>query len=182
MPGLLNMPLAERILRARNSRTGRIAAVALVVLVFDQVTKVIIQQFLDYGEKQVVIPGFFDLVHWQNTGAAWSMFSGNNAILAVIAVIALIILFLSRHHFGSHLPMGRFALGLIFGGIVGNLIDRVRVDHVIDFLYFYMYRRGGDIIDFPAFNVADSAICTGVALVFIITWTNEQPRPAPAAA
>jgi signal peptidase II len=78
--------------------------------------------------------------------------------------------------------MGRFALGLIFGGIVGNLIDRVRVDHVIDFLYFYMYRRGGDIIDFPAFNVADSAICTGVALVFIITWKNEQPRPAPAAA
>ena len=68
--------------------------------------------------------------------------------------------------------MGQFALGLIFGGIVGNLIDRLTVKHVIDFIYFYVEQRGGKEIGFPAFNVADSAICTGVGLIFLLTWTG----------
>jgi len=59
---------------------------------------------------------------------------------------------------------------------VGNLIDRLRVKHVIDFLYFYLQQRGGSEIGFPAFNVADSAICTGVGLIFLLTWRNEH-RP-----
>jgi signal peptidase II len=74
--------------------------------------------------------------------------------------------------------LGQIAFGLIFGGIVGNLIDRLFRKHVIDFLYFYLQQRGGTELGFPAFNVADSAICTGVALVFIVTLRNEQAAKA----
>jgi signal peptidase II len=120
------------------------------------------------------VPGFFKFVHWQNTGAAWSLFRGNNGLLAVVALVALLILFLSRHHFDSHTLLGQIAFGLIIGGIMGNLADRIARKHVIDFLYFYLQQRGGREIGFPAFNVADTAICTGVALVFLLTLKNDR--------
>ena len=89
-------------------------------------------------------------------------------------------LFLTRHHFNSHTLSGQIAFGLIFGGIAGNLTDRLLPSRhaVVDFLYFYLQQRNGGIIDFPAFNVADTAICTGVALIFLITWKTEHtPKP-----
>jgi signal peptidase II len=155
----------------------RIAAVALGIIGFDQLTKLLVLQFLGFEQDKVVIPGFFKFVHWGNTGAAWSLLTGNNGLLAVIAVIALIVLVFSRHHFDSRTFLGQLAFGFIFGGIVGNLIDRLRWGHVIDFLYFYVERPGGPV-GFPAFNVADSAICTGVALVFIVTWLSDKRAPA----
>ena len=121
-----------------------------------------------------MLPGFFKLVHWQNTGAAWSSFTNKNALLAVVAIAALIILFFSRHHFNSHTVLGQIAFGLVIGGIMGNLVDRIVRQHVIDFLRFYLQQRGGDETGFPAFNIADSAICIGVTLVFLITWRNEH--------
>ena len=81
-----------------------------------------------------------------------------------------------RHHFSSHTLSGQIAFGLIFGGIAGNLTDRLLPSRhaVVDFLYFYLQQRGGRVIDFPAFNVADTAICTGVGLIFLITWKTEH--------
>jgi signal peptidase II len=118
-------------------------------------------------------------VHWGNTGAAWSLFRGNNNVLALVALTALVVLFFSRHHFDSRTLLGQAAFGLICGGIVGNLVDRLCRGHVIDFLYFYLQQRGGTEIGFPAFNVADSAICTGVGLVFLLTWKSERgAKPA----
>ncbi|HWI56681.1 MAG TPA: signal peptidase II [Bacillota bacterium] len=160
---------------------GRIALIALLVIGLDQLTKAIVLRFLGYAQEKVVLEGFFKFVHWGNTGAAWSLFRGNNALLAIIALVALVVLILSRRHFDSGTLLGQVAFGLIFGGIVGNLIDRVRVHHVIDFLYFYVQQRGGEELGFPAFNVADSAICTGVGLIFLLTWRNErEPKPTPA--
>jgi signal peptidase II len=156
----------------------RIGSIALLVIGLDQVTKALVLGLLGYAQEKVVIDGFFKFVHWWNTGAAWSLFRGNNQLLAIIALLALLILFFSRDHFDSRTVLGQVAFGLIFGGIVGNLIDRVFRKHVIDFLYFFLQQRGGNEIGFPAFNVADSAICTGVVLVFLITWKNERtPRP-----
>ena len=153
----------------------RIALIAVVVVALDQLTKQLVLRFLpQIGQERVVIDGFFRFVHWGNTGAAWSLFRGNNEFLAGVAVLALLILFLSRHHFDSRTLLSQIAFGLIFGGIVGNLIDRLRVRHVIDFIYFYLQPGGGTEIGFPAFNVADSAICTGVGLVFLITWQNDH--------
>src|SRR6516162_9121657 len=137
----------------------RIGLVALAIIVLDQFTKLLVLKFLGYAQERSVIDGFFRLVHWANTGAAWSMFRGNNNVLALVALVALVVLYLSRHHFDSRTLLGQVAFGLIFGGIVGNLLDRVLRGHVIDFLYFYLQQRGGNELGFPAFNVADSAIC-----------------------
>jgi signal peptidase II len=164
------------IFRASNRR---IALIALAVLVVDQVTKQLVQRCLSVGEDKVIIDGFFRFVYWGNTGAAWSLFRGRNALLALVAVVALVVLFLSRHHFDAHTLLGQVAFGLIFGGILGNLVDRLTVRHVIDFLYFYLRQRGGGEIGFPAFNVADSSICTGVGLIFLVTWRTERGAKGP---
>jgi signal peptidase II len=163
----------------------RIAMIAFLVVVVDQATKAIVQHFLEYRlSEKVVIPGFFRLVHWGNTGAAWSLFRDNNLLLAVVAILALGILYFTRHHFDVRSGLSQLAFGLICGGIVGNLIDRLRIGHVVDFLYFYVQQRGGGEIGFPAFNVADSAICTGVGLIFLMTLKSEaKPKPVePASA
>lgn len=162
----------------------RVAAVALAVLGLDQLSKAIVLHSLGYAQEKTVIEGFFKLVHWGNTGAAWSLFRGNNGLLALVAVGALLILWLTRHHFDLRPFLGQLAFGLVCGGIAGNLVDRVRIGHVVDFLYFYLRQSNGDELGFPAFNVADSAICTGVALIFLLTWRTDRevkgaPRPAP---
>jgi signal peptidase II len=161
--------------------TRRLAVVAAIVLAVDQLTKLGVLRLLGLAEEQIIVPGFFKLVHWTNQGAAWSLFNqvaGSNLWLALFAVLALVVLFASRHHFDAHTVAGQVSLGLIFGGIAGNLMDRIWREHVIDFLYFYWNRRGGGEIGFPAFNVADCAICTGVALLFLLSWQRE---PAAAA-
>ena len=164
----------------------RLTLLALVVFVLDQATKFAVQKYLPYGysgDREGLIPGFFRLVHWGNTGAAWSFFSGQNALLTIVSLVAMLVLFLSRRHFDLRTLGGQIALGLIFGGIVGNLTDRMRIGHVVDFLYFYVIRRNGDEAGFPAFNVADSAICIGVGLLFIFSWQNESTETtAPASA
>jgi signal peptidase II len=155
----------------------RIFLLAFCVLALDQFTKWIVLHSIIEGDERIIIPGFFNLAHRANTGAAWSLFTGNNALLAAIALVALVVLFLSRRHFNSHTITGQIAFGLIFGGIIGNLTDRLLPARhaVVDFLHFYLQPRGTyEPLDFPAFNVADSAICTGVALIFIISWRNEK--------
>jgi signal peptidase II len=168
---------SKSLLRTPNRR---IALIAVAVIALDQITKQIVLRLLpQVGQERVVIEGFFRFVHWNNTGAAWSLFRGNNDLLAGVALVALLALFLSRHHFDSRTLLSQIAFGLIFGGIVGNLIDRLWAGHVIDFIYFYLQQRGGTEIGFPAFNVADSAICTGVGLVFLITWRSDRKvKPA----
>jgi len=169
------MRLLHAILRTPNRR---IAVIGLLVIALDQLTKQIVLRLLGYTQEKVVIEGFFKFVHWGNTGAAWSLFRGNNELLAIIALVALVVLYFSRHHFDSRTLLGQVAFGLIFGGIIGNLIDRLWAGHVIDFIYFYVQPRSGAEIGFPAFNVADSAICTGVGLVFLITWKSEHGAKA----
>ena len=158
--------------------TRRIAIIAGLMVLTDQITKLVVKWLLPIPDEKSIIPGFFKFVHWENTGAAWSMFTGRNYVLAIVGVIALVVLFRSRHHFDAHTRLGQVALGLIFGGITGNLIDRLFVGHVTDFLYFCRRaaRRGGEL-GFPAFNVADSAICVGVGLIFILSWRNEGALP-----
>jgi len=160
--------------------TARVLNLALAIILLDQVTKLVVLKFLGFAEEKVVVAGFFKFVHWGNTGAAWSMFTGNNDVLAIVAIVAVIALFLARHHFELHTLGGQISLGLIFGGIIGNLIDRLRVKHVVDFIYFYVVRRDGAEAGFPAFNVADSAICVGVGLLFVLSWQNGgRPQTTP---
>ncbi len=174
--------MAEPTNKSSTPSNWLILTLAVTVYVCDQFAKWLILNLLPVGEENNLLPGFFKFVHWGNTGAAWSLFSGNNAVLAVVGLGALVLLIFTRHHFHAHTIMGQIAFGLIFGGIAGNLTDRLLPGRhaVVDFLYFYLQPRGGGAeIGFPAFNIADSAICTGVTLIFILSWKSEQaPKPA----
>jgi signal peptidase II len=152
----------------------RLGWIALAVFVADQATKLIVLRFLGPTQERVMIDGFFKFVHWTNTGAAWSLFRDRNDLLAIVSIVALLGLFLSRYHFHIQTLAGQISLGLIFGGIAGNLFDRLRYHQVIDFLRFYLYRRSGQEIGFPAFNIADSAICIGVGLLILVSWKQES--------
>lgn len=152
--------------------------VGLLVFVADQITKQMIANRLPFGSygkfAQIeVIPGFFNLVHVGNTGAAWSMFTGQSLWLAVLAIATLGAMFWWRHTLGLHHRAAQPAFGLLVGGVVGNLVDRLAHGHVIDFLDFHF----GSYV-FPTFNVADSGICVGV--FWYILWSLRQP-PEPSA-
>ena len=166
------------------SPNKRIGLLAATVFVLDQFTKLLVLNYLGYAEEKVIIHGFFKLVHWGNTGAAWSIFRNNNEMLAIVALLALLVLFLVRQRFSIETRLGWMAMGLMFGGIAGNLLDRMLPArrHVIDFLYFYVRRGGegepGGELGFPAFNVADSAICIGVFLLFLLSFLKDEPGDA----
>lgn len=156
------------------------AVIAVSVFALDQLTKFLALLHLGpvqggISKEHVVIDGFFKLVLWGNTGAAWSLFHDSNEALAIVSLIALLALFIWRNKFDTSTWLGQLSLGLIFGGIIGNLFDRLDPHRaqVIDFLRFYLRKRSGEEIGFPAFNMADSAICIGVALLIILSWKRD---------
>jgi signal peptidase II len=160
------------------SAEKRIGAIGLTVFAADQASKLIVRRLFSGNDERVVIDGFFKFVHWKNTGAAWSFFHNHNGELAVVSICAFALLIYFRRHFGSQSPIGQAALGLIMGGILGNLVDRLFTGYVVDFLRFYLYQRSGAEIGFPAFNIADSAICAGVGLLVLLP-ARESAVPAP---
>jgi len=159
----------------------RMAVIAIVIFAADQLAKYLALQYLGpvqggMSREHVVVDGFFKLVLWGNTGAAWSLFHDSNEALAIVSLLALLALFIWRHKFDTSTLLGQCSLGLIFGGIIGNLFDRLDPHRaqVIDFLRFYLHKRSGDEVGFPAFNIADSAICVGVGLLIILSWKRES--------
>lgn len=136
----------------------------MLVVVGDQLTKAMVSAWLSPYEAVAVIPGLFNLVNWHNTGAAFGIFSSGAAtgrvLLITVTIISLFVIgFLIKTARTENDKITTFALSLIGGGAIGNLIDRVRLGSVIDFLDFYI-----GSYHWPAFNVADSAITIGVVL------------------
>lgn len=129
------------------------------VAILDQITKLAVVKSIPYGDKRPVIPGVFSLVHFRNPGAAWGMLRDHTAVLAVISALVFAFIVWQIHRLAEGFPERAMALALILGGIAGNLADRIARGEVVDFIYVY-YRD----FRWPAFNVADSAICCGVAL------------------
>ena len=123
------------------------------------------KEVLACADRITVIPGFFHLVHVGNTGAAWGLFRDRSIWLALLAVITLVAIYLFRRHLELSRPMVQTSFGLLCGGIVGNLVDRLVHGHVIDFLLFTF-----GSFDWPAFNLADTAICIGVGLYLLQTF------------
>lgn len=159
----------------------RLFWIGFVVFALDQLTKQAVLRYLGTHEEREVIDGFFKFVHWKNPGAAWSMFStmeGSSRVLAAVSAVAFAALLYFRRHFGSETRLGQIALGLVFGGILGNMCDRLFLNHVVDFIRFYLHTRSGNEIGFPAFNIADSGICVGVGLLFLMSWFAEEKKEA----
>jgi signal peptidase II len=145
----------------------------IVVFVLDQLTKHWINARLplgSYGSSGIpVISGFLNLVHVGNTGAAWSMFSGKSTGLALLAAGTLVAIFFWRRQLGLKHPAVQLSFGLLCGGIIGNLVDRLVHGHVIDFVDLHF----GNYI-YPTFNVADSGICVGV--FWYVLWSLRNPH------
>jgi signal peptidase II len=141
--------------------------IALVVIALDQLTKRAVQQNLALGESLLVFPPweFVRIVHWVNTGAAFGMFQGGNAVLIGLTVaITLAILIYYQTLPEDHL-FQRICLALIVGGSIGNLIDRLTLGYVVDFVA---------VGRFPVFNLADSCVTVSVFLLLISTIIEER--------
>ena len=138
--------------------------IAILVILLDQLTKITITKLFHYGESQT-ITSFFNLVLAYNKGAAFNFLAAESGwqryfFTGMGIAAALFIIYLLKRHAGQRLFC--WALSLVLGGAVGNVIDRIRYGHVIDFLDFYV-----GTWHWPAFNVADSAICVG-AVLFVL--------------
>ena len=158
----------------------RVSLIAFVVtLTLDILTKYVINANLTYADRIPVIEGVFYLTHVRNTGAAFGLFRDAPSAIRLtffigIASVAIVIIiqFLRRLAPGDRLSA--LALGLILGGAVGNLIDRIRLGEVVDFLHFDLW--GG--YSWPDFNVADSAIVVGVGLLVLELLASEGEERA----
>ncbi|MBU0729989.1 MAG: signal peptidase II [Proteobacteria bacterium] len=139
----------------------------LAVVVGDQLSKWWIINSFSYLETKPVIAGFFNLTFVLNTGAAFGFLAGEHALwrqlfFIAVALIALVVLYFAFLHYRHRGAWFVYGTGLVAGGAVGNLVDRIRLGAVIDFLDFYVQSY-----HWPAFNVADSAITTGVSLFLL---------------
>ena len=143
----------------------------LAIVLVDQLTKQWIRSAFTYNDSLPVIEGFFNLVYVRNDGAAWNFLSGHGLILILISVVVLVLLVLYRRAFLQEHVLHRVLLGLMVGGIVGNLIDRIRFGWVTDFLDFQF-----GSYHYPSFNVADSAICIAVGLYIITSLLSSNKK------
>jgi signal peptidase II len=146
----------------------KIFKVAVFSLLFDQITKILISIFLNVNEKVVVIKNFLWAYYVENDGAAWSILSNKQNLLILLSIIALIIIYRYMYNFKKN-KRNNLAFGFIIGGIFGNLIDRIFLGYVRDFISI-------KVIDYyyPVFNFADSFIVIGVLLLIIAIFKGED--------
>jgi len=135
-----------------------VVLVAAAVVVADQATKALVRATIDRGDREAVLPGV-EIVHTQNSGVAFGALSGGGAIVTVVVALALVALL---GYFATHVrrPLFWLPTGLLLGGAVGNVIDRVRAGAVTDFVQLPL--------GFPAFNVADMCITAGVLVLLYV--------------
>ncbi len=142
--------------------------IATIIVIIDQVLKIVIDNILSINESIQVIPDIFYITKVYNTGAAWSLFEGSGILLIIIAIVAFFLLLKYQNVFVEK-KRNTLAFALIYGGLVGNLIDRVIYGYVIDYLHIYIFG-----FSFPVFNLADTAIVIGFLLVIIAIIKGEE--------
>ncbi|WP_174495557.1 signal peptidase II [Salirhabdus euzebyi] len=143
--------------------------IALVIIAIDQWTKWLIVKNMTLMESIPVIENFFYITSHRNKGAAWGILQGQMWFFYIITVVVVIGVIIYLQKFGrQHVLLG-LSLGLILGGAIGNFIDRVFRQEVVDFFDFIIFGY-----DFPIFNIADSALVVGVILMIIYTLFEER--------
>ena len=151
--------------------------ISLVIVLLDQLTKLLVVWSMRLGRNIPIVPGFFDLTFVLNPGAAFSLFATlpewiRNPFFILISVAAAVLIVAYRSRYLRENRLASVSLALILGGAIGNLIDRLRYGVVVDFLDAHIYEY-----HWPIFNVADSAISVGVTLLFIemlLEWRRER--------
>ena len=157
----------------------RFYLIALLILVLDHLTKLIASAKLNPDLPVEIIPGYLRFSYWENSGVAFGLFNDMASawkpyILAAMAIIAVVVIFI----YGMHVPTGRkllhLSLAIMIGGILGNFVDRLMRGYVVDFIDFHIH----DSYHWPTFNVADSAITIGIALLLIDTIKSPSDEEA----
>ncbi len=145
--------------------------ISAIIVALDLYTKHLVQQAFDYGER-LGVTSFFELVRFHNEGAAFSFLADAGGwqkwfftAVSVVAIVVITYLMIKN----LHNKLFCLGLALVLGGAIGNLYDRVTLGYVVDFLYFHV-----NDWYWPAFNVADSAICIGVALLLWDSFKTEK--------
>ena len=154
------------------TRYNMLLLIASLVVVVDQVTKWLIVQNFKMHEALPVIPDFFDLVYVRNKGAAFGFLADTGfrvPFLLTTTMVAVVFLVWFYRQLKPEQVLSRSALSMVLGGAVGNLIDRLRLGEVIDFLDVHWFQH-----HWPAFNVADSAICVGVGMLLLAQWRDSR--------
>ena len=147
-----------------SNKYGRLLIIAGAIVIADQITKAVVLSNMALYQSITLIPGFFSLTHIHNPGGAFGFLAQQDAsirigIFILASSVAIFFIFLFYRQIPKTHPFLSAGLALIFGGAIGNLIDRLRFGKVVDFLDFYVGN-----LHWPAFNVADSAITVGVAI------------------
>ena len=144
--------------------------IAAFVVVIDQISKLWIRSHLLLGES-LPEEGILRLTYVQNTGSAFGLFPDQSLTLTIVAIAGLVIILLFYHYLSGSGSLSTLAMGLIFGGAIGNLIDRIRFGYVVDFIDVRLWNE----YHWPSFNVADSAITVGtIALACFIFFVMKE--------
>ena len=163
----------------------RLFVIAGLILVLDQITKILVQYSIPFEssyfapDRVTIIEDFFYLVHIGNKGAAWGMFSEYSGVLTLLSFAVLLFIFCYRKQLELQRGKVQIAFGLLIGGILGNLIDRIRVGHVIDFIDIHLPFTLPYILPFgrwPAFNIADSAIVVGMLFYLLLSLSDTKKK------
>lgn len=163
---------------------------AVTVILFDQYSKWLIEQSLALGESIYPIESIshiFRFVHVYNRGAAFGMFQGAGWFFSLVAIAVSIFITYYVLTLKTREPWLRLGLGLVMGGALGNVIDRIRLGHVTDFIHFNLRPLVVDyplldfrLLDWPVFNVADTAVFVGVCILFVLSFFEEtEPQSDP---
>jgi signal peptidase II len=152
----------------------------LISLCLDLLTKHLVLTHLHFGDKKPIIEGFFYLTHVRNPGAAFGLFAPAPAELRLtffigISALAIVVILSYYHRLAPGDRLSALALGMILGGALGNLVDRVRYGEVIDFLHFRLWKG----YTWPDFNFADSFIVVGVGFLILELLATEGETPSP---
>ena len=150
------------------TKSRKIIIISLIIIILDQIVKTIIRLNLHLLETITVIPNFFYITYTKNTGGAWSLLEGNQLFLIIISIIFLIGLVLYVKNEKNCTKLSLISYSLIIGGVIGNLLDRLFLNAVIDFLSFKIIKYY-----FPIFNIADITIVIGTILFMLDTIRSE---------
>lgn len=153
----------------RISRLVAMVSLAAVVLLIDQLTKAWLTTNMATHDTRPIIEGFVRLRYTENSGAAFGLFQGWTGVLSIAAAAIITAIVLSASRFAGNSKLLMLAIGLVLGGALGNLVDRLTLGHVRDFIDVYgpHIEWNGVVYTWPVFNVADSAISIGVVILMV---------------
>lgn len=147
-----------------NKKNILIFSPALFIIFLDQLTKFLVKQNFELSQSFPIIKNILHFTYITNTGSAFGLFKGYNLFFILFSIIVIVIILYNLKKIKQNQKLMQFSIGLLLGGTIGNLIDRILYWHVIDFIDFRIW---------PVFNVADSAVTISVIILVFLLWKKE---------